>query len=316
MTIPTKVSVCMITYNHENYIREAIEGVLMQVCEFKVELIVANDCSTDITNEVIIDILQNHPHSHWINYINHLDNKGMMPNFIWALQKCKGNYIALCDGDDYWTDPLKLQKQVDFLEKNPEYVISCHDTHVINEKGIQIRDSIFSNFHKNDCTKDQLMNGAFLMPLTMCFRNVINVFPKEFFKVTNGDVFLISLLGQYGKGRFQNEIIPAAYREHPGGVCSMISELEKENQRKNTYYQLFCYYQRINDTEKTAYNFFIKYKHTILRLLQRMLIERQIFTSLKQYIAYILKCIKYGFWKEITYITWDYLKLVKKQLLK
>ncbi|MDO9260985.1 MAG: glycosyltransferase, partial [Flavobacteriaceae bacterium] len=108
------VSVCMITYNHENYIQQAIEGVLMQTCNFEVELIIANDCATDKTDEVIQEIIKNHPNSSWIKYTNHSQNKGMMPNFIWAMQQCKGKYIALCEGDDYWTDPLKLQKQVEF----------------------------------------------------------------------------------------------------------------------------------------------------------------------------------------------------------
>ena len=91
------------------------------------------------------------------------------------------------------------------------------------------------DIHKNDLSSSQLLNAAFLMPLTMCFRNVIRNFPEEFFKVLNGDMFLISLLGKFGNGKFQTNIIPSSYREHSGGVCSMISELEKEYQRKNIY---------------------------------------------------------------------------------
>ena len=106
-----KVSVVMITYGHEKFIREAIEGVLMQECDFEVELILANDCSPDQTDSVIQDIIKNHPKGCWIKYIRQENNIGMMPNFIFALKQCKGKYIALCEGDDYWTDPLKLQKQ-------------------------------------------------------------------------------------------------------------------------------------------------------------------------------------------------------------
>jgi glycosyltransferase involved in cell wall biosynthesis len=310
------VSVCMITYGHEKFIEQAINGVLMQECDFEVELIIANDSSPDQTDDIIQNILENHPRAAWIKYIKQEKNIGMMPNFIFAMKKCESEYIALCEGDDFWTDPLKLQKQVDFLEANPEYVMSGHDAYVVNEKGTQIRDSIFCNFHKIDYTKEQLINSPFLMPLTMCFRNVIKEFPKEFLKVKNGDVFLISVLGQYGMSKFQEDIIPASYRVHSGGVSSMVSELEKEYQRKNTFCQLFCYYQRINDRNDTAYHFFINYKKTILRLMKVSLQERHITVSFKLYLEFLMKCIKYSLWKECAYITADYFKLVKKQLVK
>jgi glycosyltransferase involved in cell wall biosynthesis len=110
----------MITYNHEHFIQEAIEGILMQKCDFDIELIIADDCSPDNTQSVV-ESFKAHPKYNWIKYIRHQTNKGMMSNFIWALSQTKAKYIALCEGDDYWTDPHKLQKQVDFLEENPEY---------------------------------------------------------------------------------------------------------------------------------------------------------------------------------------------------
>ena len=127
------VSVVMITYGHENYIRQAIEGVLMQNCNFAVELIVANDCSPDTTDYIINDIIQNYPEGKWITYYNHHENLGMMANFNFAIQQAKGKYIALCDGDDYWTDPHKLQKQVDFLEANSDYAMCTHVAKEVNE---------------------------------------------------------------------------------------------------------------------------------------------------------------------------------------
>ena len=115
------VSVILTTYGHEAYIKEAISGVLIQICDFEVELIIANDCSPDHTDSVVQNIINTEPKALWIKYINHKTNKGMMPNFLWALEQCKGKYIAFCDGDDYWTDPYKLQKQVDFLDNNLDY---------------------------------------------------------------------------------------------------------------------------------------------------------------------------------------------------
>jgi glycosyltransferase involved in cell wall biosynthesis len=119
------VSVCMITYNHESYIEEAILGVLMQECDFGVELIISNDNSPDNTDTIIQNIIKNHPKGSWIKYFKQEKNLGMMPNAVFALNECKAKYIALCEGDDFWIDPLKLQKQVDFLEENENYSLSC-----------------------------------------------------------------------------------------------------------------------------------------------------------------------------------------------
>ena len=126
------VSVAMITYGHEKFIKNAIQGILMQECKFEFELIIANDCSPDKTDTVVQNIIESHPKAHRIVYTKHISNKGMMPNFFWAIDQCKGKYIAFCEGDDYWTDPLKLQNQVDFLETNPEYGLVHTDVDYFN----------------------------------------------------------------------------------------------------------------------------------------------------------------------------------------
>ena len=113
----------MITYGHEKYIVQAVESIMMQQCEFDFELIISNDHSPDSTDYVIKKIIDEHPNSYKIKYHLQKNNIGMIPNFIFALNQAKSRYIALCDGDDYWTDPLKLQKQVDFLEANEDYSI-------------------------------------------------------------------------------------------------------------------------------------------------------------------------------------------------
>lgn len=119
------VSVVMITYGHEHYIAEAIHGVLMQETDFEMELIIANDKSPDNTDGVVRKIISEHAKGNIIKYTSHKENLGMIKNFNWTLNQAKGKYIAICEGDDYWTDPLKLQKQVDFLEANPTYGLVC-----------------------------------------------------------------------------------------------------------------------------------------------------------------------------------------------
>ena len=172
------VSVVMITYGHENFIQQAIEGVLMQVCNFDVELIVANDCSPDQTDLVIKNIIQNHPNGNWIKYYNHEKNLGVMPNFTFALEKIKGKYVALCDGDDYWTDPLKLQKQVDFLEKNAKYNIcghsvACSQYNFFLEKKLLLnQDTIYS-------LKEVIQTNP-IHTSSFCFRNNIDFSGNNF----------------------------------------------------------------------------------------------------------------------------------------
>ena len=112
------VSVHMITYNHELYIAQAIEGVLMQETNFPIELVIGEDCSTDRTHEIVLEYQRKHPDI--IKGIFRKKNVGSMPNFIDTFKHCKGKYIAICEGDDYWHHPQKLQEQVDYLEAHPE----------------------------------------------------------------------------------------------------------------------------------------------------------------------------------------------------
>ena len=167
------VSIVIITYGHEAFIKQAIEGVLMQECDFEVELIIANDCSPDNTDFVVKEILDNHPRAHWIKYTKHKANKGMMSNFIWALDQCQCKYIALCEGDDYWTDPLKLQKQVDFLEKNEEYGLihtnfasSIEKTKSFKyKKTLNYKTGLFS-----EDIEDLFLSGKIIRTCTVLFR--------------------------------------------------------------------------------------------------------------------------------------------------
>lgn len=117
------VSVLMTTFAHEKTIVKAIEGVLLQQADFKIELIIANDASPDATHALVEEFMKKAtiPNHITVHYTQHETNKGMMDNIIWALKQVKGKYIALCEGDDYWIDFLKLAKQVDFLENNNEY---------------------------------------------------------------------------------------------------------------------------------------------------------------------------------------------------
>lgn len=219
----------MITYAHENYIQEAIEGVFLQQFNGMIELIIANDFSPDATDEVIKRVLKKKPQLIKVKYTNHEINKGMMPNFSWALKQAKGKYIALCEGDDYWTDPFKLQKQVDFLESNPDYSI-CWTKYKILKKSeknpvlvepdwIDNIDVIknfsvdLNNFSKPYCT----------YTLTVMFR--AKVFDFKLFSQLKHvkDNSLYAFILTKGKGMLLN-FYSAVYRMHDGGIYSSASK--------------------------------------------------------------------------------------------
>lgn len=210
-----KVSVCMITYGHEKYIREAIEGVLMQEYDFEVELIIANDCSPDKTDDVIHNILENHPQATWIKYVKHDTNIGMMANFIFAMQECKGKYIALCEGDDYWTDPLKLQKQVDFLEANPDYVLCFHPVSILKTNGDIVDDFVTKVPDNYESIETLARLGNYIHTPSVVFRNIIKEFPFEFSQSPIGDYFLYMMLAEHGKLKCLEDNM-AVYREGIG----------------------------------------------------------------------------------------------------
>lgn len=184
------VSVVMITYGHEKYIKKAIEGVLMQKCNFKFELIISNDCSPDNTNNIVNENLL-FDNKNIIKYTRHEHNMGMMNNFLWTLNQCKGNYVALCEGDDYWTDPLKLQKQVDFLESNLDYVLCFHQVKILKPEGVLVNDFITKvpEHYENQDTLARL--GNYIHTPSVVFRNVINHYPNQLNRSPIGDFFFV-----------------------------------------------------------------------------------------------------------------------------
>jgi glycosyltransferase involved in cell wall biosynthesis len=208
------VSVCMITYNHEPFIAEAIEGVLMQKANFTIELIIGEDCSTDKTREICKEYQQKYPEIIKLQLPD--KNKGMMRNFIENIQAAKGKYIALCEGDDYWTDPLKLQKQVDFLEVNPDYAL----IHTNYKSFIQQENKFFQKVLKRDVGSvfgSYLKNNQ-IATLTALFRQnavkegVIQYFVKNNFLMADYPLWLH--IAQFHKVGYLDEIT-AVYRILP-----------------------------------------------------------------------------------------------------
>lgn len=134
-----QVSVSITTYNHENYIHDCLQSVIDQKCDFNFEVVVAEDCSTDNTRAIIAKFFDEHPNI--IRPIYQKTNVGIIRNTSDVLEACSGVYIATLDGDDCML-PGRLQKQVDFLEQNPDVAIVFHNMQMIGEK---INKSAFNN---------------------------------------------------------------------------------------------------------------------------------------------------------------------------
>ncbi len=239
------VSVVMITYGHEQLVKQAIEGVLMQQCDFEVELIIANDCSPDNTDSVVDQLKKNHTNSSWIKYTRHTTNKGMTSNFIWALEQVTGKYIALCDGDDYWTDPLKLKKQVDFLEENTGYSLCCggyisQNTITDEKKEIvmgkyDLKDKNGFSFTLKEMEKDWI---------TKTFTSVFRSNSLEFSLLNQyrylRDIHLFYHLIKNKRGYYFNSVF-GVYNIHPGGVNSMQHGIVNFNANYNSFKELYFY---------------------------------------------------------------------------
>jgi glycosyltransferase involved in cell wall biosynthesis len=304
-----KVSVRLMAYNHSKYIRDAMDGIMMQKTTFPVEVVVGDDFSQDDTVEIVRQY-----QSTELVHIHILDRKvgdeywqkrqqlGRLYNFANIIEHCNGKYIALLDGDDYWTDPLKLQKQVDFLEVNENYVACYHPVKVVDLNGNLIKKSKNSFLHNRDVSSDKLMRGRVMSTLSLCFRNVIRQFPDEFFKSPTGDNFLCSLLGNHGSGKYMSNIEPSAYRMHLGGTWSLKDDTQKKMTLLLSYFWLWQYYARLGKPEyalvfyrkiilegfysnpfkrkesnylDTAELFIVRSVRRIFRLLKRMLLKQE-----------------------------------------
>ena len=149
------VSVQCLVYNHASYLRQCLDGFVMQKTSFKYEVIVHDDASTDGSSDIIREYAQKFPNIFKV-IIQHQNvySKGISPTKKYVLPLCTGKYIAMCEGDDYWTDPYKLQKQVDFLESHPDFTMCFHGATIKNETNTRVLTTCDKIETKEYFTKD------------------------------------------------------------------------------------------------------------------------------------------------------------------
>ena len=250
-TEPTLSIICL-TYNHAAFIRKTLESFLQQETDFPFEVIVHDDASTDATAAIIAEYAARYPGI--VKPIYQQQNQFSLgvPFSTRLFARAAGRYIAYCEGDDYWTDPRKLQIQVDFLERHHDYVLTYHDAFMFNTQGV-IRSPQFTGKLRQDASARELMQGRPFSTLTVCFRNLLQELPPELLGVEVLDICWWSLLGAHGKGKFIAEIKPAAYRVHEGGIFSMRPSRQRIQMTLHAHYCLARYYQRIGKRELYEY---------------------------------------------------------------
>lgn len=215
----------MLTYNQEEFIAQAIEGVLMQETDFDYQLVIGEDCSTDRTREICKEYARNHPDK--IKLLLNKENLGLGANYVKTYAECTGKYVAICDGDDYWIDSLKLQKQVDFLEDNPAYNIVYTNNYNLFPNGQQTgpkkdKRKIITSF-------SELVQGNYIASVTVLFKrkSLTKEMEKLVRKIPYGDwpTYLL-VLAESGKIFYIDEPT-AVYRKDIGASTQLRKKKSK-----------------------------------------------------------------------------------------
>jgi glycosyltransferase involved in cell wall biosynthesis len=237
---PPLVSVCCITYNHEPYIRDAIEGFLMQETDFPFEVIIHDDASMDRTAEIVREYAEQYPQI--IKPIFQTENQyskgvGVSATYVWP--RAQGEYIALCEGDDYWTSPGKLKKQVDFLENNKNFIACYHNCQTLDRTGKK-SSYIYPECKDNIFTFDHYLKDILPGQTGTCVaRNFarLRIFDLRVFDIVSpplpGDRLLIFLLVAHG-GIFCFQETMSVYRyvnDEGDSFSARMQRLSQEGKR-------------------------------------------------------------------------------------
>ena len=210
-----KVSVAIITYNHERYIEQAVESVLNQETTFTYEVVIGEDCSTDRTREILLEMQARHPDR--LRLLLYPQNLGLMgkKNMAEVMANCAGEYVVFLEGDDYWTSPRKLQKQADYLDAHPECSGCFHDVLVKTKSG---EEACCSHGFPPDFERGgpaELLRYGFPHMMSLMFRrSLLPGFPDWFFTLGMGDWSLNLLISEKGPLGYLRQEAFSTYRVH------------------------------------------------------------------------------------------------------
>jgi glycosyltransferase involved in cell wall biosynthesis len=219
------VSVLMLAFNHERYIRDALEGVMMQRCRFDFELLVGEDASTDSTRAICIEYQRKYPLT--IRLVTADRNVGMHDNFFRLLGRARGRHIALCEGDDYWTAPDKLELQVAYLEENPSCAFVFHNAAIRSGSEKQLSGQILRHGPAAVSIRTIVEKDWFVPTASMVFNNRhLSPFPAQARNYPSADLATQILLAANGTVHYIPRIM-SVYRRIETGVTQKISSTPK-----------------------------------------------------------------------------------------
>lgn len=229
------VSIHCLVFNHGPYIRNAIEGFLMQETSFPFEILIHDDASTDNSASIINEYATKHPHL--INPLYQKENqysKGVDVTYDFQISRALGKYIAICEGDDYWTDPKKLQKQVDFLENNPDFGLVYTDFDKLFNNSGTIRKSLFKNGEEVPYTEfeDILENKPYLAPCTWVYRKEFT--PQKRGNYTDWSYTILLDIAKESRIKYLDDTT-AVYRLLPESASHSKSIKKQFNYMKGVY---------------------------------------------------------------------------------
>lgn len=251
-----KVSILCLTYNHEKYIKKCIDSFLMQETKFEFEILIHDDASTDGTQEIIKNYKKMYPKI--IKPIYQKENqfsKGVRPTVKYQLPRVKGEYIALCEGDDYWTDTSKLQRQVDFLDKHKDYSLCFHPVCIMHEGG-EVKETIFPD-GKPELSIRALLRGNYIQTNSVMYRR--QGYKNFATDVMPGDWYMHLYHAQFGKIGYINKVM-SVYRRHSGGLWSGIRDNQEVFWSRFGYVQLMFFFRMLEMYGKNS-----EYKEIICR---------------------------------------------------
>lgn len=250
-----KVSICFITYKHEAYIRTSLDAILEQQVNFTYEIIIGEDHSPDGTAEIVREYAEKYPEK--IKAYIRPENIGAKHNFLHCFFNCQGEYIVHIEGDDYWTDPLKLQCQVDFLDQHPNASACFHNAEIIFEDGSNRAPQLINSADQ----KPWIESADFLVEKETWFmataavmmrRKFAHPLPEWFLHSKSGDIPLYVILAEQGPIGYLPEVM-SVYRKNEGGI-SMTDHVYSDAFIKNRIFM----YASINVHTKYKYNYLIK----------------------------------------------------------
>lgn len=239
-----KVSVVVCTYNHEPFIDRALAGVLDQSTAFDYEIVISEDCSTDATRDIVRRCRDENPDR--IRLLLSAHNLRSNEVVARGFRAAVGDYVALLDGDDYWTSPHKLQRQADFLDEHPECALCFHDAELVDDAGKTLEGRRWTAAsQKPRSTLEDIWFGNFIATCSTMFRkSALSEIPDwyaEFFPITDWPLYI--LCAEHGDIGYIPDVM-GAYRLHDGGLYSPLTAAEKLRATDR-------FYRRMN--ERTEY---------------------------------------------------------------